>query len=159
MPGVLDGVGAVRPASAADAAELAEIEKACFAIPWSYESLRHDLSDNPAAHYWVITAADGRLAGYAAYWQVMDEAQITNIAVLPAYRRQGFGRRLMRQMIWQASADHLTQMVLEVRQSNQAACGLYESEGFLPVGLRRGYYADNGEAAITMLKIVAENET
>ncbi|MEA4889680.1 MAG: ribosomal protein S18-alanine N-acetyltransferase [Clostridiaceae bacterium] len=155
---MLDGKESVRPATADDAAELAEIEQACFAIPWSFESLQHDLSANPAAHYWVIAAANGRLAGYAAYWQVMDEAQITNIAVLPAYRRRGFGRRLMRQMMMQAASDHLTHMVLEVRQSNQAARSLYESEGFLPVGLRRGYYADNGESAITMLKIVGKND-
>ena len=39
---------------------------------------------------------------------------------------------------------------LEVRVSNLAAIGLYESFGFVSRGVRRGYYTDNREDAVIM---------
>ena len=41
---------------------------------------------------------------------------------------------------------------LEVRISNLAAIGLYESFGFASRGVRRGYYTDNREDALIMWK-------
>lgn len=140
----------------ADLPELVELEKSCFAIPWSEEALRRDLLDNPAACYLAAVAPDGRLAGYAACWQVLDEGQITNLAVAPAWRRLGLGRRLMLELIGRAEQMRICRLFLEVRQGNAPARHLYESLGFEPIGLRRGYYADNGESAITMLKIIGQ---
>jgi len=39
---------------------------------------------------------------------------------------------------------------LEVRTDNEAAIGLYESLGFVNVGLRRRYYRSSGADAYTM---------
>lgn len=142
----------VRSAVPADLPGLVSLEQACFAIPWSEESLRYDLCDHPAAHYFVADAPDGSLAGYAAFWQALDEAQITNVAVAPAWRRRGLGRLLLQALIGKASELALETLFLEVRSSNRPAIALYESAGFKSVGLRRAYYSDNGEDAIIMLK-------
>ncbi len=144
----------IRPAVLADLKGLVSLEQACFAIPWSEGSLRHDLEENPAARVFVAEAPDGTLMGYAAYWQVLDEAQINNIAVAPAWRRQGLGRALLQALISRALQDDLKQLYLEVRSGNNPAIALYESAGFEPVAVRRGYYGDNGEDAIIMLKNV-----
>ena len=56
-----------------------------------------------------------------------------------------------------ANQLELERLVLEVRVSNAAARALYESCGFVPAGIRRAYYADNGEDAIIMLKNIGHN--
>jgi [ribosomal protein S18]-alanine N-acetyltransferase len=142
----------IRRAIPADLSELVRLEQCCFAVPWSEDSLRHELTNNPSARVLVAEAPDGSLAGYAAFWLVLDEGQITNIAVDPAWRRQGIGSRLMQALISLAGNEGLNTLILEVRQRNSAAKGLYTASGFQSVGLRRGYYADNGEDAIIMLK-------
>ena len=142
----------IRRAVLADLPGLAALELACFAIPWSEDSLRHDLEDNPAARYLVADRPGGGLGGYAACWAVMDEGQVTNISVMPEFRRHGLGRLLLEELIRLAANENLHQLVLEVRTGNIAARRLYESCGFQSVGLRRGYYEDNGEDAIIMLK-------
>ena len=142
----------IRPAVPADLPELVRLEQACFARPWSEASLRYDLEQHPEARYLAACDADGRVIGYAAYWITLDEAMITNIAVAVDWRRQGVGRQLLEAMIGQAAADQLRVLTLEVRPSNEAARSLYEAAGFRTIGLRRGYYEDNGEDAIIMQK-------
>ncbi|HBP37931.1 MAG TPA: ribosomal-protein-alanine N-acetyltransferase [Clostridiales bacterium] len=142
----------IRRANLADLAGLVLLEQTCFAMPWSEQSLRQELADNPAARCLVAEAPDGFLAGYVAYWSVLDEGQVTNLAVHPAWRRRGIGRRLLLAMISLAAAEHLSGLVLEVRAGNQAARGLYESVGFQPIGQRKEYYANNREDAIIMFK-------
>lgn len=148
----------IRPASLDDLPGLVSLEQACFAVPWSEESLRFDLSGHPEAHYLVASAPDGSLAGYAAYWAAPDEAQITNVAVAPAWRRRGVGRLLLDALISLAADNGLQSLFLEVRTGNQAAIALYQSAGFQAVGIRRGYYQDNGEDAIIMLKNIAQSK-
>jgi ribosomal-protein-alanine N-acetyltransferase len=142
-----------------DAAALATIEQACFAIPWSEIALAKDLTENRLAHYFVAIRPDGWIAGYASCWQVFDQAQINNIAVRPDDRRHGIARILLQTLIdWAVSAG-LQSLDLEVRVSNQAARSLYHSAGFIEAGLRRRYYADNGEDAIIMLKNIDNLDT
>ncbi len=155
-PGPVDAqaVG-IRPATVDDVPALAAIEQQCFAIPWSAAALLSDLRDNPLARFWVAVRPDGAIAGYASCWQVFDQGQINNIAVRPADRRQGIARLLLATLIDWARSAGLAALDLEVRVSNQAARQLYQAAGFGEAGLRRGYYADNGEDAIIMLKKLA----
>lgn len=151
-----EGEVTIRPATPGDLPGLVNLEQACFAIPWSEDSLRHDLTANPAAHYLVAVHDDGQTAGYAAFWQVLDEGQITNVAVMPEKRRNGIARRLMEQLIGLAAGLGVHSLTLEVRASNLPALQLYSSCGFVRAGLRRGYYQDNGEDAIIMLKLIGQ---
>lgn len=130
----------------ADAVEL--VEKACFAIPWSRESFWREAANENTSY---TLALDGtRVIGYAGCWISFEEAQITNVAILPAYRGQGVGTRLMAAVIEAVKARGVTAMTLEVRPSNAPARALYARYGFEEAGVRRGYYHDNGEDAIIM---------
>lgn len=144
----------IRPARSDDLEALVILEQVCFAVPWHAASLEHDLAANDTAHYWVAQTDQGQVIAYAAYWQMMDEAEITHIAVMPCWRRKGIAKALLRHLINYAQADHLTAIRLEVRQSNGAAHELYRQEGFREIGRRRRYYSDNDEDAIIMLKII-----
>ena len=63
-----------------------------------------------------------------------------NVATHPEYRRRGLGRTIMETVIGYAREKGITFITLEVRESNAAAIGLYETFGFYQVGRLKNYY-------------------
>ncbi len=118
--------------------EIARLESVCFSQPWSRQGLEEELT-NPTARFFVALW-DGKTAGYAGMHGVCGEGYIANIAVFPEYRNQGIGRALVRSLLETARKEGYEFLSLEVRPSNLPAVGLYRSEGFEPVGLRKGFY-------------------
>ena len=55
----------VRPIREADVKQIHEIEKACFAMPWSEESILHDVKENVVARWLVLDDGNG---GYECRW-------------------------------------------------------------------------------------------
>jgi ribosomal-protein-alanine N-acetyltransferase len=141
---------------AADLDQVVAIERASFTMPWSRGAFLYEMEQNRVARCLVIR--DGkRVVGYVCMWEVADELHITNIAVHPASRRQGIGRRLLGTVLDDARSRGVRMVVLEVRPSNAEAIALYESFGFRVIGRRRGYYYDTGEDALVMeTSLVAE---
>lgn len=126
-----------------------EIEKACFAIPWSRESFLQEVTENACARYLVLFEGDVPVA-YAGMWLVLNEAHVTNIAVRPDRRGLGYGEKITRALIQLAADSGMTWMTLECRKSNLVAQNLYRKLGFADVGFRKNYYADNREDALIM---------
>jgi ribosomal-protein-alanine N-acetyltransferase len=133
----------------ADIDAICAIEQASFATPWSAAAFHQELTTNVLAKYMVLEV-DGTVAGYVGMWLVVDEAHITNIALAPAYRGRGLGEQLLRELSRVAAYMGMRAMTLEVRVSNTIAIGLYKKLGFTEAGIRKGYYADNGEDALVM---------
>ena len=131
-----------------DADVVAAVEAACFPVPWSRESFWREASNEHTCYR--LAVADEQVVGFAGCWVTCDEAQITNIALLPDWRGQGLGTRLMADLMAATKARGCTAMTLEVRPSNTAALALYHHYGFKEAGRRKGYYTDNGEDAIIM---------
>jgi len=127
--------------------EVMRIERAVFMPGWSEEAFRSDLR-NPAALYLVLKL-DGKIVAYAGMWLVVDEAHITNVAVLPEYRGRDFAKRLIHRLLSIARERGCVKATLEVRVSNTPAQRLYEKFGFRPVATRAKYY-DNVEDALIM---------
>ncbi len=130
------------------AAELAKLDQICFNVPWSEKSFREEAENNLAKYF--VAEEDGNIIGYCGIWCVQDEGQITNIAVLPEYRRLGVASRLLERLIDECS--ELLQMVLEVRESNVGAISLYEKYGFKKAGMRKNFYHSPTENAIIMIR-------
>ena len=129
--------------------QIEAIEKACFSVPWTADQIRSQLKDE--THEFLAALDDaGRLLGYVGMMTVLDEGYIANVAVDPAYRRQGIADKLIERLLDTASERRLTFVTLEVRAGNRPAIALYEKHGFLPVGLRRGYYTQPKEDALLM---------
>jgi len=141
----------IEPMKMSDLKQVLAIENMSFPAPWSRQAFISELTYNRAAIY-LVARQDDQIIGYAGMWVVVDEAHITNIAVHPAWRRLGVGRRLMDRLVEIAQANRCRAITLEVRKSNLAAQNLYTQYGFTAQGLRRGYYSDNGEDAIIMVK-------
>ncbi len=139
----------LRPMTMADLDDVCVIEEQCFSVPWSRESMEKELEGNDQAHYLVVEI-DGKVVGYAGFWQVLDEGHIMNIAVVPEMRGQGLGEELMRAMLQQGTQLGIIYWTLEVRVSNIAAIKLYEKVGFTSAGIRPGYYEKPREDANIM---------
>lgn len=139
----------IRKGKSEDVDAIVHLEEITFPFPWSRESIRHDMEENPLA---VILVAEwkGDFAGYMDVWRIAGEGQLNNIAVMPAARSHGIGGMLMREMMDYLQKQGDEEISLEVRVSNAAAIHLYQKLGFEEIGRREKYYLDNGEDALLM---------
>jgi ribosomal-protein-alanine N-acetyltransferase len=125
------------------------VEQQSFSQPWSRRAFEAEMEDNNLAQYLVLEDNE-KIVGYAGLWLIVDEAHVTNIAVLPAYQGQGLGEKLLTSLIQQAKNLGAASMTLEVRLSNDVARSLYTKLGFVIRGSRRQYYSETKEDALIM---------
>ena len=137
-----------RAMTEADIPALVAIEAQSFYDAWNENMLRNEIA-NELTTYLVMEYA-GKLVGYAGFWLVAGEAQVTRVAVLKARQGQGLGTQLTAALIEAAWQQGATAVTLEVRTSNLAARQVYQKNGFVAAGVRPHYYDDNGEDAMIM---------
>lgn len=128
---------------------VAQLEKECFSLPWSEKTLSNAIKRDGDV-FLVALSHDGEVLGYCGMQCILDECDITNIAVFSKYRRQGVAKALLNALIKSAKEKESAFITLEVRASNVAAINLYKSHGFETVGERRGYYYKPREDAVLM---------
>lgn len=139
----------ISPMTLKDVDEVYHIEKLSYAAPWPVNAFADEITANKIAHY-IVARDKHAVVGYAGMWLILDEAHITNLAVNPEKRQKGIGQRLLCALIGHAMDTNKKWMTLEVRASNAAAKSLYKKFCFKEVGVRPGYYLDNGEDAVIM---------
>lgn len=132
-----------------DIDQILKIEELSFATPWTRQSFENELKLNQFAVYLVLEK-EGQILGYCGMWLIVDEAHITNIAVLPEFRGQKLGEAILRMIMEVAKKKGAKTMTLEVRVSNTVAQSLYRKLGFMNGGIRKNYYTDNYEDALVM---------
>jgi ribosomal-protein-alanine N-acetyltransferase len=137
---------AVRRLAYSDLPAVLAIERRSFQTPWSLAMFVLELS-KPSG---ICLAAEGdeELIGYLVCSRYADVWHLMNVAVTPAWRRQGVASRLLECLFEETGAD--ARYTLEVRTSNRGAIAMYRRFGFRPAGHRRRYYHDNGEDALVM---------
>lgn len=129
-------------------ASLAQLERECFADPWSEKALEDELS-NPNAVF-RVALLDGQVAGYVGMLHVLDEGDICNVAVFDSFRRQGVATALIQTLLDYGVEKKLSFITLEVRESNVGAQAFYETMGFRAIGLRKNFYDHPKEHAVLM---------
>lgn len=138
----------IRPATSADVAMLADLERVAFSDPWSAASLREVLA--AGSSFGFVAEGDGGIVGYGLGRMIGDDGEILNLAVAPEHRRRGVARALLAAMLSRFDDGAIRRVFLEVREGNLAALTLYEAEGFVRAGRRSGYYRDPVEAALVL---------
>lgn len=149
----------IRPATPADIPSMRAIElDAVTAAHWGvreYEALF--AAEAPKRVAFVAEEAEGRICGFAIARCGLGEWEIENVAVAAEFRRKGIGSLLVRRVLTAARVEAATSVLLEVRESNQAAVRMYRRLGFSPLATRSGYYQNPVEDALIMRHSVAES--
>lgn len=138
-----------RKMTLADIDAVMKIDAESFATTWPRDIFERELTENHFSTYLVMEMNE-QVIGYVGMWMIIDEAQITNIAVLPSYRGKQLGSYLFEQAIRVALSSRMAKLSLEVRVSNIRAQHLYRKFGLVPGGIRKNYYTDNQEDAVVM---------
>jgi ribosomal-protein-alanine N-acetyltransferase len=128
----------VRAAVAGDAAALSAIHTASFHEGWTEADFETWLSRAEAIC--VVAEQAGEVASFGLALAAGSDAELLSIASVPAQRSQGLGRQIMRALDVEAGRRGLDRWILEVARNNLPAIGLYSSEGFVEIGLRKAYY-------------------
>ena len=137
----------VRRLTYADLPQVVAIERRAFATPWSLAMFVLELS-KPSG-ICLAAEVEGEIVGYLICSRYDLVWHIMNVSVDPDFRRQGIATAML-DALFERVGDPDGQFTLEVRRSNTGAYALYEALGFKAAGIRRRYYADNGEDAIVM---------
>jgi len=126
----------LRQGNLEDTEAIYRLNRESFSEYWSREALFSALE---SGYDLLLCELDGLPVAYLLSLAVCGEIQIMQIAVSPAYRRQGLARRMTETLA--ASSNTACTVTLEVRLSNQAARALYAGLGFEEAGVRKKYYS------------------
>lgn len=138
----------IREMTFEDLDQVMEIENANFSVPWTAEGFFTYLLRMDAL--FLVAEEAEKIAGYCGVIMAADEGDITNVSVKKELQGQGIGNALVTELIKRTGDMGINTIFLEVRASNQPAIALYEKMGFEHMGVRKGYYSDPTEDAITM---------
>ena len=162
----------VREMAAEDLGAVARLEAELFgAEAWSRDLLAAELkaSHGPRAdRRYVVVESDAadhaadrdggvgldrpRLLGYAGLYHAggLSGADLLTIATIPSARGRGIASLMLIELVSTAREVGCPDVLLEVRQSNEAAQRLYARHGFVTIGRRRRYYQAPPEDAVVM---------
>ena len=137
----------LRSATTDDLGGLVKIESDVTPFPWNSQQFAESLKN----HRSYVLCKGNRSVGFLIFNQVLDEAELLNIAVKSSFQGEGLGACLLDYCLGQIS-DTAHSLFLEVRVSNFPAIALYEGRGFRQVGERKAYYhgASGREDALIM---------
>ena len=146
----------VRKMNLADVDAVHAIEVASITPPWTKQGFEEALANENACLYVaevrhaLESGETAEVVGYCGIYFAADEGEITNVAVAPAWRKQGIADKILAVVKVNAKMSGYATIFLEVRESNIAAQKLYEKHGFVAAGLRKNFYREPQEHAIVM---------
>lgn len=130
--------------------QVAEIEKRIFSIPWSKKAFQDSMESENTIY--IVAKEQEKVLGYAGMYVSFEEGNITNVAVDINARRRSIGRSLIVDILNKGKEKGVTDVFLEVRETNYAAISLYEKIGFQEAGIRKNFYEKPTENAVVMWK-------
>jgi [ribosomal protein S18]-alanine N-acetyltransferase len=138
-----------RRATVRDLQRLVVLEHECFAAPWPTWMIRQELGAEDST--WLVAEVADEVVGYVGLRVAGGEGHISTLGVADDFRGRGLGEALMLAALQLAAESGADCVVLEYRESNVRAAGLYAKLGFEQTRIRRGYYHDNGEDAVEVI--------
>lgn len=138
----------VRELKVEDSAAVAEMERQIFSDPWSEKSVMETVQQKQSVCFAAEKA--GHILGYLLVYHAADEAEIARIAVQKEARRQGAAGKLMQALEHYCEEHKMEKLLLDVRESNEAARSFYTKNGFVEDGIRQGFYTNPSEDAVLM---------
>jgi ribosomal protein S18 acetylase RimI-like enzyme len=147
----------VRSAKSADLPAIEAIEKRCFSgvRRSSLRALKHSLK-SPSQSVWVaVGSLEGKrqIAGAMILYHHLLSIRIYSVAVMPAFRGSGVGRRLVNRAVALARKTGRSSVTLEADRRNKVLTGWYETFGFQTYRILKDYYSPGRHAVRMRLKL------
>lgn len=142
-----------RLSTTADLDAVVELEEASFNNPTTRDWYERELERPEVCFIYILRTPDVPVAAFCAFWLVVDQVHINNLAVRPEMRRRGLGSRLLDAVMKEAGKLGAASLMLEVRESNTAARRLYERAGFNVHSVRKSYYTNPVEDALVLVRV------
>ena len=146
----------IRAASISDLDRICELEQELFPDPWPRSAFEEQLE--VAGWGTLVAEHDGEIIAYACYMMAANESHLTNIAVVPSWRRKSVARALLDRILEIVIAHTCDLILLEVRLSNAGARAFYERHGFKLLYRRKNYYRRPIEDALVMVRYLKPDE-
>ena len=124
--------------SEGDIKQVAAIEKEIFSLPWSEKSFLDSLKNE--------------IVAYCGAYISFEEADISNVAVKENFRRKNVAENMLNKLFYECGKKGVSDITLEVRETNVPAISLYEKLGFEEAGIRKNFYEKPVENALIMWK-------
>lgn len=140
----------IRKIESKDAEHLGALAREMFTMPWSTKAFM-ELAEDKNSIFLVAEKA-GEIIGGCGLTHILDEGDIHNVMVAPAYRGQGIATRMLETLLEEGRNQGIRDFTLEVRVSNTPAIRVYEKLGFVSEGIRPKFYELPVEDALIMWK-------
>ena len=124
-------------------------EREAYAHPWTTGLFLSELA-RPETRSYIVARAGAVLVGHCGVLYIGDEGHLTTVVVAAGWQRHGIATRMLLYQFADAVRRGADALTLEVRTANTGARELYRRFGFVPAGIRKGYYAETGEDALIM---------
>ena len=111
--------------------------------PWSKNQLIESILNQTNLCYSICI--NNQIIGFLMTMPAIDSADILNISINKSYQRKGYGKKLLHYLIKELRDRKISQLILEVRASNEAAISFYLKHDFEEVSLRKNYYMNNSK--------------
>ena len=118
-----------------------------FPQVYKNRSIKQEFVDNPFSKYFVLYDHK-EIIGFLHFSHMYEKMEIVNINILDSYQGNGYSKLLMYELLKYKEENNIENITLEVNKENKVAINLYESYGFIKIGVRKGYY--NGVDGILM---------
>jgi len=129
-----------------DIKTITEIENMSYPDPWSEKMFESELHLD-FSNFFVMLYS-GEIIGYVCFWDIQNEAHLTNLTVRKQFRGKGLGSKLLSYALERAVPLNDRKIFLEVRVNNLAAMRLYDKFGFKQIGIRKKYYSNRDDALV-----------
>jgi ribosomal-protein-alanine N-acetyltransferase len=141
----------IREMKEEDLKEIVKIEQDVFPNPWPYEFFLPHILSNTCTK--VVAELSGEIVGYMIGCEDNNSFHLSNIAILKAHRRKGFGTKLLSYLLEKLTENEkIKSCYLEHRPTNKGAFELYKSLGFIFRGIKKNYYKEGEDAVIMEIK-------
>ena len=136
--------------SEGDIKQVAAIEKEIFSLPWSEKSFLDSLKNENTVY--IVAEIKDEIVAYCGAYISFEEADISNVAVKKNFRRKNVAENMLNKLFYECGKKGVSDITLEVRETNVPAISLYEKLGFEEAGIRKNFYEKPVENALIMWK-------
>lgn len=117
----------------------------------SVETIKSELTDDNYLVY--VLEEEGQAVSFLTILKAVDDADVIMVATKKDFQGRGFAKMLFLRAIDDLKNSGIKRLLLEVRDNNEKAIGLYSSLGFKQIGIRKGYYEGRIDARVLELTI------